>query len=48
MGNRRQNSNEGRKDICTRRRTQGRDNTIASQHPSGRAWEEMEDNGVGY
>ena len=59
MENRRWDSNDGRKNIharkrtqgrnniCARKRTQGRDNIIASQHPSRRAWREIEDNRVG-
>ena len=48
MENRRWDSNEGRKDICARRRTQEGDNTIAPQHPSRRAQKEIKDNRVGY
>jgi len=46
MGSRGWNSNEGRKDIHTRRGPQKGNNTIAPQHPSRRAWREMENNGV--
>jgi len=47
MRNRRWGSNEERKDIYTRRRTQGEDNTITLRHASRRAWREIEDDRVG-
>ena len=47
MENRKWDSNEERKDIHARRRTQGGDNTITPQHPSRRAQREMEDDRVG-
>ena len=47
MENRRQDSNEGRKDIHTRRRIQRENNMIAPQHPSRRAQKKMEDDRVG-
>ena len=46
MGDRRWNSNEGRKDIHARRRTQGGDNLITPRHSSRRAWREVEDDRI--
>ena len=48
MENRKWDSNEGRKDIHARRRTQGGYNMIVPQHPSRRAWREIEDDRVGH
>ena len=39
---------KGKKNICTRGRTQREGNTITSQYPGRRTWGKMKDDRVGY